>query len=249
MQLAQLLFSQGFGNRRECARLIRQGQVRVGGQTIEDPATELGELPIDPALSFEVHGQLWAYQAQACLMLHKPAGYECSRSPRHHPSVMSLLPEPLRQRGVQPVGRLDEDTTGLLLFSDDGKLIHRLTHPKWQVSKLYEVQTRHPLDDKQVQQLLGGVFLHDDPQPASAVAASIAAPRQLHLVLSDGRYHQVKRMLAAVSNRVDALHRSRFGPLQLDPQLPPGQWRWLTAAERESLDPASASNPAGLKRA
>jgi 16S rRNA pseudouridine516 synthase len=248
MQIAQLLFSQGFGSRRECAQLIRQGHVRVGGQTIDDPSAALTAQQLGPELTFEVRGESWTYQPQAHLMLHKPAGYECSRSPRHHPSVMSLLPEPVRRRGVQPVGRLDEDTTGLLLFSDDGKLIHRLTHPKWQVSKLYEVRTRHPLDDSVVQQLLDGVVLHDDPQPASAVAASINAPRLLHLVLSDGRYHQVKRMVAAVSNRVEALHRSRFGPLQLDPALQPGQWRWLTAAERLSLEPASASNPDGLKR-
>ncbi len=131
--IAQILFSQGFGSRRVCAGLVQLGHVRVAGRQLNDPAE-----PFDTAgLVFEVDGQAWAYHAQALLMLHKPPGYECSQKPRHHPSVMSLLPAPLRTRGVQPVGRLDEDTTGLLLFTDDGTLIHRLTSPKHHVDKVY----------------------------------------------------------------------------------------------------------------
>ena len=116
--LSQILFSQGFGTRRRCAALIADGQVQVGGATLDDP---LASLPIE-GLEFTVQGQTWPYRAKALVMLHKPAGYECSAKPRHHPSILGLLPAPLRERGVQPVGRLDEDTTGLLLLTDDGNL-------------------------------------------------------------------------------------------------------------------------------
>jgi 16S rRNA pseudouridine516 synthase len=146
--------------------------------------------------------------------------------PRHHPSVMSLLPLPLRVRGLQPVGRLDEDTTGLLLLTDDGALIHRLTSPKHKVPKVYEVTARHPVDARQLQALRDGVVLDDDPAPARALDARTEGDHRLLLTLAEGRYHQVKRMVAAVGNRCDALHRSRFGALVLPTDLPAGQWRW-----------------------
>ena len=106
---------------------------------IDDPDTEVDTQD----LVFSVQGRAWPYHEKALILLHKPAGYECSRNPRHHPSVLSLLPAPLRLRDVQPVGRLDEDTTGVLLLTDDGALIHRLTSPKWHVAKVYEVGTEH----------------------------------------------------------------------------------------------------------
>ena len=211
MRIGQVLFSQGFGSRRECSALLRAGHVQVGGRTVDD-ADE--DLPIE-SLVFTVQGQPWAFQAQALLMLHKPAGYECSRKPRHHPGVLKLLPLPLQRRGVQPVGRLDEDTTGLLLLTDDGTLIHRLTSPKWHVPKVYEVGTCHAVDEAQVAALRAGVVLHDDPLPVRAVDCKITGENALRLTLTDGRYHQVKRMVAAVGNRVETLHRSHFGPLAL----------------------------------
>lgn len=222
MKLAALLFGQGFGTRRECAGLVAAGLVRIGGQVVDDPEAEF-----DPAgLEFEVEGHRWPWREKALVMLHKPAGYECSQKPRHHPSVLSLLPGPLRTRGVQPIGRLDEDTTGLLLLTDDGALIHRLTHPKRHVAKVYEVTARHPLDDAQLQRLLQGVVLDDDPKPVRALAAERVGGTHLRLTLDEGRYHQVKRMLAAVGNRCDALHRSRFGEWVLPADLAPGQWCW-----------------------
>jgi len=223
MHLAQILFSQGFGSRRQCAGLIDAGLVRVHGQVVTEPAAEF-----DPeGLVFEVEGRAWPYHAKALLLLHKPAGYECSRKPGRHPGVLSLLPAPLRQRGVQPVGRLDEDTTGVLLLTDDGALLHRLTSPRHHVAKVYELRTRHPLTADQVQRLLDGVVLDDDPRPVRAAAAEITAPCALRLTLTEGKYHQVKRMLAAVGNRVDALHRSAFGDWRLPEDLAPGQWCWL----------------------
>jgi 16S rRNA pseudouridine516 synthase len=206
---------------------VAGGHVRIGGVVIDDPQAE-----IDPqGLSFEVDGQPWPYRERALVVLHKPAGYECSRQPRHHPSVLALLPQPLRTRGLQPIGRLDEDTTGLLLLTDDGALIHRLTSPKRHVAKVYEVTTRHAVDAQQVERLLAGVALHDEPAPVRAAACEATGERTLHLTITEGKYHQVKRMVAAAGNRVETLHRSAFGHLVLPPDLAPGQWRWLDDAD------------------
>jgi 16S rRNA pseudouridine516 synthase len=148
--------------------------------------------------------------------------------------VYSLLPAPLRQRpaktglqGVQAVGRLDQDTTGMLLLSDDGQFIHRMSSPKHHVPKLYELTTADPLDDKVCQKLLAGVVLNDYPRPVKAAACEQIGTHQLHLTLTEGKYHQVKRMLGAVGHKVVGLHRSRIGGLVLPADLAPGQWRWL----------------------
>jgi 16S rRNA pseudouridine516 synthase len=237
MQLQDILFSQGFGTRRICAGLIQQGFVAVGAVVVEDPATEfaLNGLP------FVVQGVSWQYQEKAYLMLHKPAGYECSQKPSSYPSIYTLLPAPIRQRGggaaagVQAVGRLDQDTTGLLLLSDDGQFIHRMSSPKRHVPKVYEVGTKHPVDEQQVDKLLAGVVLDDDPKPVRAAACEQRGPCQLSLTLTQGKFHQVKRMLAAVGNRVETLHRSRIGALVVPADLPPGQWRWLTADDLQRV--------------
>ena len=228
IRLGQALFSQGFGTRRECEALIFHGLVQYAGQVVDDPGAEL---PTE-GLVLRVQGQDWPYFVKALVMLHKPTGYECSQKPKHHPSVMSLLPPPLRRRNVQPIGRLDEDTTGLLLLTDDGTLIHRLTSPKHHVPKVYEVGCKHAVDASQVAKLLAGVTLLDDPAPVRAAEAAATGERAdglhgLRLVLTEGKYHQVKRMVAAVGNRVEALHRSAFGALELPADLAPGQWRWL----------------------
>jgi 16S rRNA pseudouridine516 synthase len=164
VKLAQVLFSQGFGSRRECEGLILGGFVSVAGAVMDDPFDEL-----DPeGLQFSVRGETWPFRTKALIVLNKPAGHECSQKPKHHPSVYSLLGAPLRRRDVQAVGRLDEDTTGLLLLTDDGSLIHRWTSPKHHVPKVYEVQTARPVEPRQVQRLLDGVVLDDDPKPVRA---------------------------------------------------------------------------------
>ena len=221
--LAQVLFSQGFGTRRECESLVAAGFVSLAGEVCDDPWRE-----VEPeGLEFGVQGQRWPYREKALVMLHKPAGYECSQKPKHHPSVLSLLPAPLRTRGVQPVGRLDEDTTGLLLLTDDGALIHRLTSPRHHVPKVYEVRCKHPVDEAQLAALRAGVVLDDDPAPVRAAACEADGTHGLRLTLTEGKYHQVKRMVAAAGNRVEALHRSAFGALVLPADLAPGQWRWV----------------------
>ncbi len=235
LTLERLLHSQGFGTRRECRALVRHKQVSVDDALCDDP-----DQLFDPVgLSFSVAGKPWLYQERAYLMLNKPAGYECSQKPRHHLGIYTLLPEPLVVRGVQSVGRLDEDTTGLLLFSDDGQFIHRMASPKWKVNKVYRVGVRHPLDDAQMAALLQGVVLHDDPEPVAAVACVQMDELHLDLTLAEGKYHQVKRMLAAVGNRVETLSRIAIGGLSLPADLAPGAWRWLDAAELVSVQRVS----------
>jgi 16S rRNA pseudouridine516 synthase len=238
MKLQDVLFTQGFGTRRVCAGLIQQGLVSIAGVAQNDASVDFETA----GLRFSVQGREWEFHAQAYVMLHKPAGTECSQKPSTYPSVYTLLPAPLRQRpqkgavqGVQAVGRLDQDTTGMLLLTDDGQFIHRMNSPRHHVPKVYEVTTKHALDGSQVERLLQGVVLDDDPKPVRAAACEIVGDRHLRLTLTEGKYHQVKRMLAAVSNRVEALHRSRIGALTLPPELMPGQWRWLSEAEVAAL--------------
>ncbi|MFC5499139.1 16S rRNA pseudouridine(516) synthase [Caenimonas terrae] len=238
MQLQDILYSQGFGTRRVCAGLVQQGLVEVGGEIRRDASADFDTA----GLRFQVQGRDWEFHEKAYVMLHKPAGTECSQKPSTYPSIYTLLPAPLRQRpqkgpvqGVQAVGRLDQDTTGLLLLTDDGQFIHRMNSPRHHVPKVYEVTTKHPLDARQVDKLLQGVVLDDDPQPVRAAACEIVDDHHLRLTLTEGKYHQVKRMLAAVSNRVEGLHRSRIGALELPADLAPGQWRWLGAGELAAL--------------
>ncbi|MFO6420946.1 16S rRNA pseudouridine(516) synthase [Hylemonella sp. W303a] len=256
MQLQDILFGQGFGARRVCAGLVQQGRVSVAGAVCIDPLAEFEPegLPLrveglEGRTGLRDGGLDWVCHLSALIMLNKPAGYECSQKPSAWPSVYTLLPLPLRQRpaqgkkgataGVQAVGRLDQDTTGLLLLTDDGQLIHKLASPRHKVPKVYEVGLKHPVSDSAqpafVRRLLDGVVLDDDPQPVCAAACELPTPLHLRLTLTDGKYHQVKRMVAAVGNRVETLHRSRIGALQLPDDLAPGQWRWLEVTDRALL--------------
>ncbi|MEB2349711.1 MAG: 16S rRNA pseudouridine(516) synthase [Comamonadaceae bacterium] len=239
MRLADVLYSQGFGTRRVCAGMVEQGMVAVHrGQASPEVCLDPSVDVVQDGLVLHVQGIDWPYHAKAYLMMHKPAAVECSQRPSAYPSVYSLLPAPLRERpvrgaskGVQAVGRLDQDTTGLLLFSDDGQFIHRMASPKRHVPKIYRVVTRHAVTEVQQQRLLEGVVLEDDPVPVCASRCTRLGECALDLTLTQGKYHQVKRMLAAVGNRVEHLHRWRIGALDLPQDLAPGQWRWLSPDE------------------
>ena len=234
MFLDRMLQQQGHGTRRDCRALVAHGRVALRGVVVTDPdhalpPAELGDL------TYSVNGTLWLYAQNAYLMMHKPAGVECSHKPGFHPSIYALLPQPLLNRDVQTLGRLDHDTTGLLLLSDDGKFIHKLISPKHHVPKVYEVTCKHAVTQAACDQLQSGVVLDDDPAPVRAAACEQSGEFTLRLTLTQGKYHQVKRMIAAVSNRCEGLHRSRIGELALPADLAPGQWRWLSADELRAV--------------
>lgn len=232
MKLFRALQSQGLGSRKACVTLVRAGAVLVNGWACDDP-----EADVDPAgLELSVDGVVWPYREKAYVVMHKPAGYECSRHPGHHPSVFGLLPAPLVQRGVQCVGRLDQDTTGLLLFSDDGQFIHRMTSPKKRVGKVYRAVCADPVRPEMLDALRGGVQLNDEPSPLAALACEAVSGDTLRLVLAEGKYHQVKRMIAAAGNHVERLHREAVGNYSLPDDLPPGGWRWLEADDLQQLE-------------
>lgn len=234
LSLEKILFSQGFGTRRYCSDLVYADLVKVNGVLAEDP-----EVKMNPeGLILTVEGSDWKFHEKAYIAFNKPANYECSHKTKHHPSVYSLLPRPLIERQVQCVGRLDQDTTGLLLLSDDGQFIHRMTTPKKNIGKVYEITAAEPITQKQIDHLLGGVVLDDDPNPCFAKACILLDEKRLAMTIVEGRYHQVKRMLAAVGNHVAQLHRSSIGDYTLPVDLKEGKWTWLSASEREQLSKA-----------
>ena len=231
MELERLLRTQGFGSRAECRTLVHAGRVDANGKTCDDPYEKYAP----ENFNFTVDGVPWTYKEHAYIALNKPADFECSHKPKFHPSVYTLLPRPLITRGVQAVGRLDEDTTGLLLMSDDGQFIHQCTSPKKVVPKVYEVTTKHAIDDNQINALCTGVLLNDEPAPIAAAACERISDHLLRLTVTEGKYHQVKRMVAAAGNRVDALHRVSIGGFELPATLKPGEWMWLEARDIEAV--------------
>lgn len=232
LKLSRLLQTQGWGTRRACIERIRAGEVSVNGERCINPDAVFDTTN----LQFSLKGETWAYREKVYLALHKPPGYECSHQPMHHPSVFSLLPAPLLARGVQCVGRLDQDTTGLLLFTDDGGFLHRATSPAKQLGKTYEVSCKHPVDDAQLAALSQGVQLREESVSIAALKCVQVDAKRLHMTIAEGKYHQVKRMVAAAGNRVEALHRIAIGGFTLPPDLAPGDWCWLTSADLIRLE-------------
>lgn len=213
-KLAKYLAGLGYGSRKEMEAAIAQGRVTGCGEHIRFD----GE-PLDPA-----HGMV--------LMMNKPAGFTCSHAD-HGRLVYDLLPPRFLKRDpkLSSVGRLDADTTGLLLFTDDGALLHRLISPKSELSKVYEAELARPLKGHEAALFASGtLMLRGEDRPCLPARLEITGERQARLTLTEGRYHQVRRMFAAVGNHVDTLHRSAFGPLELG-ALEIGTWRLLDPEE------------------
>lgn len=206
---------------------LHAGRVKINGEVEKNSGYQVQSEDVvshdDIVLNLPDNGARYA-------MLHKPSNYECSHQPSHHPSIFQLL-DCVKAEQLHCVGRLDQDTTGLVLLTDDGQWSHRLTSPKHQHNKHYRVTTAEPITEAQCQQLLDGVLLHGDDQPSRAERVELSGSHELRLVIQEGKYHQVKRMLAAVGNHVVALHREQIAHIALDPTLQPGEWRWLTASE------------------
>jgi len=235
LTLDRILQSQGFGTRKWCGDLVADGEVSIAGQTITDNRVSIET----SGLVFRIFGESWAYREHIYIALNKPADFECSRKASHHPGVLTILPEQFTRRDVQPVGRLDNDTTGLLLMSDDGPFIHQQSSPKRHIPKVYVATTHDPVTSELVARLLSGVKLHDEPAPLAAVTCRMVDSHRIEIVLEQGKYHQVKRMLVAAGNHCVALQRTQIGGLKLDALgLAEGEWCYLDDAQLGLLSPA-----------
>ena len=228
LSLDRILQSQGFGTRKWCRQLIADGEVSIDGVTITDYRQSVET----DHLRFRLFDEDWDYREHVYIALNKPPNVECSRKPSHHPSVMSLLPEQFSWRDVQAIGRLDHDTTGLLLLSDDGAFNHAMSSPKRHVPKLYLATTHDPVTPQLAEAMLTGVQLHDEPAPLKALRCEARGTHQLEIVVEQGKYHQVKRMLAAAGNHCAALERIAIGELTLkNLALAEGEWCFLDTDE------------------
>ncbi|WP_105317225.1 pseudouridine synthase [Thermus tenuipuniceus] len=224
-RLDRLLARLGLGSRKEVARLVRAGRVRVAGEAVRDPGFHVPE-----GVSLELDGKPLAVRRHHHVLLHKPAGYVTSRT--EGPSVYALL-EGFPTRDLAPVGRLDKDTEGLLLFTTDGELLHRLTHPRHKVEKRYLVHLERPATREDREAFREGLVL-EGKRLLPAELSWDQDPTRVELVLREGRFHQVKRMFQARGNRVLYLKRLSLGPLTLG-DLPKGRARYLRSEEEEAL--------------
>lgn len=226
----KLLGDTGRWSRKEAKELIRKGQVLVDGRAVRKP-----EEKVDPEqVQVTVCGEALTWKANCYLLLHKPAGVLTATEDRHQKTVLDLLPEPYRKQGVAPVGRLDKDTTGLLLLTNDGALTHQLLSPKYHVPKVYLAEIDGTVDEADVAAFAQGMTLGDGTECLPAGLEPLE-PGRCRVTLFEGKYHQVKRMLAARGKPVTALHRQTFGPLSLEAELFPGQCRLLTEGEVNAL--------------
>lgn len=229
-RLDKLLAATGRWSRREVKQLVRQGQVLVNGV----PAASAEE-KYDPAsAAFTVCGQPLTLRRYTYVLLHKPAGVLTATEDRRQPTVLDLLPAEYRRIGVAPVGRLDKDTTGLLLLTDDGELAHRLLSPKYHVDKRYLARVDGPLSQADVDAFASGITLSDGTECLPAGLELLPENRCI-VTLRQGKFHQVKRMLSSRGAPVITLHRLSMGTLSLPEDLLPGRWRPLTAEETAAL--------------
>ncbi len=228
MRLDRYIARSGRYSRSEARRIIQQGRVSVNHLVIHDPGYHL-----KPGDRVVVDGEPLEYAEHVYLLLNKPRGLVSSTTGED--SVLTLLPDELRRRGIFPAGRLDRDTEGLLLLTNDGQLAQRLLHPKRKVPREYLVTLDEPLEPAQQQQLLEGLTLRDGTRARLESIEPTGLPRNYRVVLLEGRYHEVKRLFSAVGRRVVYLQRVAFGPLRLDPELAPGRWRPLTDQELQAL--------------
>jgi 16S rRNA pseudouridine516 synthase len=232
MRLDRLLANLGYGSRREVQRLVWMGLVSLDGIDLTDSEQRIAVTP-DLSSRMTVDDEPLDPPPGFALMLHKPTGVTCSHK-EQGPLVYKLLPERWRRREptISSVGRLDKETSGLLLMTDDGKLLHRIISPRSEVSKRYDVTLDRPLrGDEEKIFASGELMLESETKPLLPVPMEIVSPKRVYVTLTEGRYHQVRRMFAAVGNHVTALHRDRIGGLELPADLPAGEYRILGEAD------------------
>jgi 16S rRNA pseudouridine516 synthase len=247
LSLVKYLGNLGYGTRREVLALVAQGRVAdsTGRSLHSDALASRTDVRHD---DLRVDGELLDPAPGSVLLMHKPVGYVCSARDASNPLVFDLLPSRFRLRTPKmvPVGRLDRDTSGLLLLTDDGALNHRLTSPRSHVAKVYDVTLAQPLERDAIALLTSGALtLANETDPIEVAELEMITATHVRLTLHEGRYHQARRMFAAVGNHVVSLHRSRVGGLALD-ALPSGAWRVLRHDEHALLTPSRVSLPRAL---
>lgn len=229
MRLDKYLHDLGYGSRRDIEQLLRRQVV-----TVDDARVKKGSVQVSADSVVAIDGEPLVYAPTVWLMLNKPAGVITATQDAHQETVMDLVPERFMHMRVAPVGRLDKDTTGLLLLTNDGALAHRLLSPKRHVEKVYEVTYEETLVDDAAERCAAGIDLGDFTSAPAEL--ELFAPGRCRLHLREGKFHQVKRMLHELGGVVTALHRVQFGGLTLDEQLAPGDWRLLEVDEVALLE-------------
>ena len=235
-RLDKLLGSLGYGSRQEIARLARVGGVELDGVDITDASTRIAVTP-DLPRRMTVDGRPLDPPQGLLLILNKPLGMTCSHK-EDGALVYDVLPDRWRRRdpAISTVGRLDKETSGLLLMTDDGDLLHRIISPKRHVTKTYRATLARPLTGTETALFAAGeLMLEGEDKPLSPAALEIVSPTEARLTVTEGRYHQVRRMFAAVGNHVETLHRESLGGLILPPDLAPGEWRLATPDETAAI--------------
>ena len=231
MRLAKYLAHSGVASRRRAEQLVADGRVSVAGEVVRDPARD-----VDHDSGVEVDGRQVSPEPREVWILNKPAGVtSTAREPGRRRAVTELIDS---RRRLYPVGRLDADSTGLILLTNDGELANRLTPPSYEVPRTYRVRLRRPPAEEELGRLREGVRLDDGPTAPARVRR--VSPRVIEITIREGRNRQVKRMFEAVGHRVTALQRVAFGPLRLA-GLEPGAYRRLSAAEVERLRKAAST--------
>jgi 16S rRNA pseudouridine516 synthase len=234
MKLLKLLANLGYGSRKEVQRMIRSGAVT------DDNGRVLSEGEFPPHECIRVRGEALDPPFPLVLVLNKPDGYTCS-SEDPGDTIYDLLPPRFacRNPGLNPIGRLDKDSTGLLLLTDDGKLLHRIIHPKSACLKIYHATLDRPLEGHEAELFASGTLvLHGDTKPLLPAPLEVLGTHEALVTLHEGRYHQVRRMFAAAGNHVLTLHRLSIGGFRLPDELAPGAWRPLSAEELAAVFPA-----------
>lgn len=230
VRLDKLIADSGLASRREAKELIKKGKVRV-----DLSIASSGEMKVDPELSvIYIDGQRIDYKKNRYIMMNKPNGVLSATEDAGQETVIDLLPESLRKQELFPVGRLDKDTTGLLLLTNDGSFSHSIISPKRHVAKVYRAAVTGVLDDRDIEAFAEGIVLSDGTKCMSA-GLSIERPSVGLATVYEGKYHQVKRMFASRGKHVTALHRLSIGGLSLDPSLRPGDFRELTEEEKKAI--------------
>ncbi|RZJ42551.1 MAG: pseudouridine synthase [Brevundimonas sp.] len=232
VRLDKLLGSLGYGSRAQIGQLARLGAITLDGQDLTDASRRIAVTPDLPE-RMTVDGQPVDPPQGLVILLNKPLGMTCSHK-EDGALVYDVLPDRWRRRdpAISTIGRLDKDTSGLLLMTDDGDLLHRAISPKKHVPKVYRTTLARPLVGTETELFASGVLmLENDDKPLKSAVLEVLSPTEVRLTVTEGRYHMVRRMFAAVGNHVEALHRERFGALTIPDDLPPGQWRLMTEAQ------------------